>query len=80
MKKIYVVIEVLRQMGGEGASALMDYLGVKMHRAFTKRDQAEKFAAKLSKRINKEEMIEAPEGPIKCLVCEAGVHPVELEE
>jgi hypothetical protein len=80
MKKVYVVIEVLRQMGGDGASALMDYVGVKMHRAFTDQEKASEYAMKYAKRLNKEEKINSPEGQITCLVCEAGVHPVELEE
>jgi hypothetical protein len=78
MKKIYVVIQILRQMGGEGASALMDYVGVKMHKSFVDKDKAQAYANKLVN--NKEEKVDAPEGPIKCLVCETGVQPVELVE
>jgi hypothetical protein len=76
--EIYIVITVARQIDGEDdRSALMDYQGTIVEKAFTDKRKADDYAKDLAKKF--EQSIQTPEGVIKCL-CERHIMPVILEE
>jgi hypothetical protein len=78
MKKVYIVVSTGRQITGESVAALSDYYAIKIHKAFTNSEKANEFCAGLKKEW--EEMVQTPEGPIKCYCTNVGVQVVEVEE
>lgn len=78
MKKIYIVVSTGRQISGENIAALSDYYAVKIHKAFTDLEKANEYCGTIKKEW--EEMVQTPEGPIKCYCTNIGVQVVEVEE
>ena len=81
MAEVFAVVQIARQVSGEGDSAMQSYVGVIFHKAFTDKNKADQMAIKLSQDASKkgEQTVMTPHGPIKIVVSEVGVQPMELE-
>lgn len=82
MSEIFAVVQIARQVGGEDESVLQTYVGVIFHKAFKDKRKADEFALRIASDASKkgEQTLMTPIGPVKVVVGEVGVQPVELEE
>lgn len=82
MVEIFAVVQIARQVGGEGDAAMQSYVGVIFHQAFKDKRKADECALKIASDASKKGEITmmTPHGPIKVVVGEVGVQPVKLEE
>ena len=82
MAEVFAVAQIARQVNGDGEAALQSYVGIMFHKIFKSKTKADQFALKIASDASKKGEIPmmTPHGPIKVIVSEVGVHPVDLEE